>query len=103
MGTSGISQIHTSKPASLAIACADAALVQPHGSRDHWVCGTEVDIWSHKKGWLPGVVVSIQDEGGLSEKLDVHYEKKDLRHKKLLTCKKLIRRYHRSIRERSLT
>jgi len=67
------------------------------GSRDQWARGTKVAVWSNEKCWLPGVVVSIQEEGGLFEKLEVHYKKEGQRHKKIIP------RYHRSIRERSPT
>jgi len=67
------------------------------GSRDQWARGTKIAVWSNEKAWLPGVVVSVQEEGGLFEKLEVHYKKDGQRHKKILP------RYHRSIRERSPT
>lgn len=65
------------------------------GSRDHWKRGTKVNVYSKSdKKWFLGVVASFQEEGGLFEKLEVHYKKNGQRHKKFIP------RYHKSLRAR---
>merc|ERR1712096_30670 len=62
-----------------------AASKQPDGTRDHWKRGTKISVFSQSdQTWFNGVVVAIQEDGGLFEKLEVHYKKNGQRHKKFI-------------------
>jgi len=70
-------------------------MVPNDGSRDKWKRSTKISVWSETdQKWLLGVVVSIQEEGGLFEKLEVHYKRNGQRHKKYIP------RYHKSMKRR---
>lgn len=57
----------------------------PDGSRDDWKRGTKIAVWSQGDlTWYNGVVAGIEEEGGLFEKLEVHFKKSGQRHKKLI-------------------